>query len=251
VSVEARWIRCSESQSPCKDKRVRQALDYALDKALIRDKLYGAEVFQVKGWIGVTPSAIGYSPALDPRPSDPAKGRQLLADAGYPGGKGFGKLIVNTWAASASPLQVEGAQLAADSWKRELGLDVEVKVAEETGIKTRWYAGELNGQLMWRDDETRPDSTAWLNTAYGDIETRNRRHQDPELIRTVLATTEIVDPDKRAEATAKLVLLLRDEAYQLQIGYVNIPWAVGPRVLTWQPYPMSGWATALHTVTLK
>jgi peptide/nickel transport system substrate-binding protein len=251
-AVEARWIGCWETQLPCYDKRVRQALGYAIDKELIRDKLYGGpEVFQVKGWVGVTPSGIGYTPALDPWPFDPAKARQLLAEAGYPGGKGFGKLLVNTWAASSSPMQVEGAQLAAEFWKRELGLDVEVKVAEETGVKTRWYAGELNGQLMWRDDETRPDSTAWLNTAYGDLKTRNRRHQDPELVRVVLATTEILDSDKRAESSTKLFLRLRDESYQIAIGYVNVPWGVGPRVLTWRPYPMSGWVTALHTITLK
>jgi hypothetical protein len=49
----------------------------------------------------------------------------------------------------------------------------------------------------------------------------------------------------------QLLLRLQDESYQLALGYVNIPWAVGPRVLTWQPYSMSGWVTALHTVTLK
>jgi peptide/nickel transport system substrate-binding protein len=252
VALEARFLRCSESQSPCRDKRVRQALDYAIDKALIRDKLYGGpEVMQVKGWVGATPSSIGYTPALDPRPFDPAKGRQLLADAGYPGGKGFGKLILNTWTGTAAPLRVEGATLIADAWRKELGLDVEVVVGEETGMKTRWYAGELNGQMMYRDDESRPDASAWLNTAYGDTTTRNRRHQDPELVRSVLAVTEILDPTKRAEAMEKLFLQLRDESYQLAIGYLNIPWGVGPRVVTWRPYALSGWVTALHTVTLK
>jgi ABC-type transport system substrate-binding protein len=257
VALEARWIGCWEPQLPCHDKRVRQALDYAIDKEVIRDRLYGGpEVLYLKGWVGATPSAIGYTDALNPRPFDPTKARQLLAEAGYktpdnPSGKDFGKLILNTWADTAAPLQVEGAQLAADVWKRELGLDVEVRVADETGIKTHWYAGELNGQMMWRSDETRPDSSAWLNTAYGDTTTRNRRHEDPVLVRTVLDTIEILDPDKRAESMEQLLLRLQDESYQLALGYVNIPWAVGPRVLTWQPYSMSGWVTALHTVTLK
>ena len=257
VALEARWIGCWEPQLPCHDKRVRQALDYAIDKELIRDRLYGGpEVLHLKGWVGTTPNAIGYTDALRPRPFDPTKARQLLAEAGYktpdnPTGKDFGKLIVNTWADTAAPLQVEGAQLAADLWKKELGLDVEVRVSDETATKDQWYAGQLNGQMMWRSDETRPDASAWLNTAYGDLETRNRRHEDPVLARTVLDTVEIIDPDKRAEAMKQLFLRLQDESYQLAIGYVNIPWAVGPRVVTWQPYPMSGWVTALHTVTLK
>ena len=59
---------------PCDDQRVRQALAYAMDKETLRDRLYGPEVMQVKGWGAVTPSTIGYSPELDPRPFDPGQG---------------------------------------------------------------------------------------------------------------------------------------------------------------------------------
>ena len=39
-----------QAQFPCRDKRVRQALQYALNKELMRDQLYGGpEVMQVKG----------------------------------------------------------------------------------------------------------------------------------------------------------------------------------------------------------
>ena len=251
VAVEVRWMGCWEPQHPCSDKRVRQALDYAIDKELIRQTLYGPEVFQVKGWVGVTPSAIGYTPELDPRPFDPDKARQLLAEAGYPGGEGFAKLIVNTWGETSSPYQVEGAQLVADTWRRELGIPVEVVVGEETGIKKQWKAQALNGQVMWRDDEARRDATAWTNSAYGNIKTKNRRHEDPELLAVVQETVQIVDQAEREAALTKLFPRLKDESYQLGIGYVNIPWAVGPRVLTWEPYPISGWVTALHTITLK
>ena len=251
VAVEVRWMGCWEPQHPCSDKRVRQALDYAIDKDLIQATLYGPEVFQVKGWVGVTPNAIGYTPALDPRPFDPDKARQLLVDAGYPGGEGFNKLTINTWGTTSSPLQVEGAQLAAHTWRKELGIDVEVIVGEETGIKKQWKAGALNGQVMWRDDEARRDATAWTNSAYGNIKTKNRRHEDPELLRLVQDTVQIVDKDEREAALTTLFPRLKDESYQLGIGYVNIPWAVGPRVLMWEPYPISGWITALHTITLK
>jgi len=89
---------CFRSEFPCSKKEVRQALDYAIDKTVIRDQLYGGpEVFQTKGWAHTTPSSIGYSPDLDPFPYDPDKARQLLAQAGYPGGQGFGKVILNTW----------------------------------------------------------------------------------------------------------------------------------------------------------
>ncbi len=252
VYVDAKLLGCWEPQHPCHDKRVRQALDYAINKELIRDQLYGGpEVFQVKGWSVISPSTLGYTPALDPWPQDVAKARQLLADAGYPGGKGFGKLIMYTWPSTSMPLQVEAAQLAAEFWRRELGLDVEVKVGDSLGIAKRWRAGEINGQILWRDNESRKDSTAITTSSYGDIKSFTRVSEDPEVLRLVQETVQILDPDKRTEASKKLFLRLRDESHQLGIGYVNIPWAVGPRVLTWQPYPLALFPSALHTITLK
>ena len=168
--IENRLVGCWKPQR-CHDKRVRQALDYAIDKEAIQQLMGGPEVFQVKGWVGVTPSSIGYTPALDPRPFDPDKARQLLAEAGYQtptnsDGKDFGKLIVNTWIAS-TPFVVEAAQLAADFWKRELGLDVEVRVGDEGGIKKAQYGRQIDGQIMWRDNETKIDISGTLISQFG------------------------------------------------------------------------------------
>jgi peptide/nickel transport system substrate-binding protein len=251
VYIWTRLFGCYEPQYPCSDKRVRQALDYAIDREVMRDQLYGGpEVFQVKGWSVVTPSTIGSTPELDPRPFDPDKARQLLADAGYPGGEGFGKLIVHTNPSIAMPFVVEAAQLAADSWIRELGLDVEVRVGDDSGLKKLEISGGLNGQIWWRDNEARKDPLTVLGR-YGDPENPSRLSEDPEITRLVQETVQIVDPDQRAEAYKKLFSRLRDESYELSLGYVNIPWAVGPRVQTWSPYPLSPWVSALHTITLK
>ncbi|MSQ22336.1 MAG: ABC transporter substrate-binding protein [Dehalococcoidia bacterium] len=252
ISVYIKLVGCWEPQHPCHDKRVRQALDYAINKDLIRDRLYGgSEVFQVKGWTAVTPSTIGYTRELDPLPFDPNKARQLLADAGYPGGQGFGKLIVNTHPSISIPFMVEGAQLGAEFWRRELGLDTEVRVGDGVGIRKRQQAGELNGQLWWYDVTGRKDATSTMAVNYGDLESPNRAHGDPELVRLVRETFGILNVDEQAEASKKLYLRLRDESYNLGIGYVNIPWGVGPRVLTWSPYSLSNHPSALHTITLK
>ena len=72
-----------------------------------------------------------------------------------------------------------------------------------------------------------------------------------ELAGLVRETVQIVDSDERTEALTKMYLRLKDESYQFGIGYANLPWAVGPGVLTWQPFPLSPWPSALHTITLK
>ena len=252
VWVDVLLLGCFDPQYPCHDKRVRQALDFAIDKELIRDRLFGGpDVFQVKGWNVVTPSTIGYTPALDPSPFDPDKARQLLVDAGYPGGEGFGKLIVNTRVSTALPLQVEMVQLAAEFWKRELGLDVEVRVLDGVGLGQRARALELNGQIIWRDNETRTDARRNVSAYFGDPEGYRHLHEDPELFQLVQETIQILDEDKQVEALQKMYLRTRNEGYKIGIGYANIPWAVRPRVLTWQPYRLSIWPSGLHTVTLE
>lgn len=242
----------ADENLPCAKKDFRQALNYAIDKELIRDQLYGGdEVFQVKGWGNVTPSTIGYSPDLDPFPFDPDKARQLLTDAGYPGGEGVGTLVLHTWQSTSMPFQTEAAQLAAEFWKRELGLDIEVRVGDSTAIRGAWKDGELNGQMIWRDNETRRDATSSAISGYGDPEGGTRRSEDPELRRRVQEAAEIVDNAARAEAMSKVYPLLREASYDISIGYVNIPWGVGSRIDNWEPLPLAPNISGLHTVTLK
>jgi ABC-type transport system substrate-binding protein len=252
IYISALPYGCYRPQYPCYDKRVRQALAYAIDKGVIRDKLFGGpEVFQVRGWAHVTPSSIGYSPDLDPFPFDPAKARQLLADAGYPGGKGFGKFIVTTWVSTATPFLPESAQLAAEFWRRELGLDVEVVVGDEANLKRQALTEELFGQFRWADNEARLDGGTIVRSSYGTPTHAGRRHENPELFALVNKTQAVIDPAERAVAYNNLYKRLRDEHYVMGIGYINIPWAVGPRVLAWQPWPLAFYPSNLHGITLK
>jgi peptide/nickel transport system substrate-binding protein len=241
-----------EPDVPFSKKEVRQALAYALDLKVFQDNLFGAEVFVPKGWSYVTPSSIGYSPDLDPFPYDPDKARQLLADAGYPGGQGFGKLVVNTWVSTAIPFLPESAQLAADFWKRELGLDVEVIVGDEAANKkTNATEGGFRGQTRWFDNEARRDGASITRSSMGTLDVGGRHHEDPELYKLVEETLAVIDPAQRPEASNKLYKVLRDEQYQMGIGYINIPWAVGPRIATWEPFPLAFYPSGLHTITLK
>ena len=56
------------------------------------------------------------------------------------------------------PFLPESAQLAGEMWKRELGLDTEVRVGDETALKKATLAQTLNGQILWRDNEARIDA---------------------------------------------------------------------------------------------
>jgi len=74
-----------KGKNPFKDARVREAFYRAIDMNAIRTKV-------MRGFSQITaemvgPGVNGFDPALNERPAyDPAKSRQLLAEAGYPDG---------------------------------------------------------------------------------------------------------------------------------------------------------------------
>ena len=244
---------------PCMDKRVRHALSYAVDKELMRDRLYGGpEAMEVErgGWGAVTPSTIGYSADLKPFPFDPAKARALLTEAGYknpdnPNGKDFGPLVVNTWVSALMPFLPESAQLAAENWKRELGIETEVVVGEEVSMKDAYKAGNLDGQIVWRDNETRLDAASIMGSHFGRRDKRDRGHNDPVLFEAVEEAISVFADAERPAALNKLYRQLYEEQYLIGIGTINIPWALGPDVADWQPFPVAFYPSSMHTLILK
>jgi peptide/nickel transport system substrate-binding protein len=71
------------TKGPCVDRRVRQALNYALDKREIIEHLFKGNAELLKGVL--TPLHFGYDPSVPGYPYDPEKAMRLLADAGHRG----------------------------------------------------------------------------------------------------------------------------------------------------------------------
>jgi len=71
-------------KGPCRDTRVRQALNYALDIDKIIREIKNGAATPLNGFL--TPHHFGYNPETSVYPYDPEKARSLLADAGYKNG---------------------------------------------------------------------------------------------------------------------------------------------------------------------
>lgn len=96
--------------TPIRDRRVRQAMNLAVDKeAISKDLLAG--IFPASGQL-VTPMAFGHDPSIKPYAHDPAQARRLLADAGYPNGFPFVAEVsaefASTWQKMAQDLNAVG-----------------------------------------------------------------------------------------------------------------------------------------------
>jgi peptide/nickel transport system substrate-binding protein len=260
---QVRALGCHVERFPCYDKRVRLALNYALDKELIRDKLYGPEYMVLKGWFAVTPGSLGYSPGLDPWPFDPVKARELLTEAGYknpdnPGGKDFGKLWVDVAPEVVNPLTPETAQIAADMWSKHLGLDVEVKVwdssARSKARRVKEPDNPLYGHIYFSTNEGRIDPRGTTRTSHANPTYAARMidpDKDPELFALVEEVLGTIDPVEQEKKLISMYQRIRGEGHWIPLGYVNSPWGVGPRILTWEPLPASNYPSGLHTITLK
>ena len=69
---------------PLTKKKVRQAINLAIDKQSIVDNIYMGTAMVAKN--GMPPSMLGYNDDIVDYPYDPARAKTLLAEAGYPDG---------------------------------------------------------------------------------------------------------------------------------------------------------------------
>ena len=77
------WLTIYQDQAPLRSQQVRQALNWAVDRAEIGRVTYGT----YSPWGAPFPAQIAdFTPVFTPYGYDQAKARQLLAEAGYPDG---------------------------------------------------------------------------------------------------------------------------------------------------------------------
>jgi peptide/nickel transport system substrate-binding protein len=83
-SLQSMRIHLNAGEAPFDDVRVRQAINYAIDRGTILETLLeGAGSLMGSP---TPPGMFGYNPDVEPYPYDPEKARELLAEAGYEDG---------------------------------------------------------------------------------------------------------------------------------------------------------------------
>lgn len=113
-------------KGPFSDQRVRQALNYAVDKDAITKKLlhgYAVPIGQP-----YAPSAFGYTKEVGPYPYDPERAKKLLKEAGYNG---------------SNPLQVEFVNFRADLnpvWESVASYFSDVGILVKTRFNPNFFA---------------------------------------------------------------------------------------------------------------
>ena len=117
------------------DIRVREALDIAIDRSAIAQKVhFGFSEPQKSIWFS---GALGFRDELESPPYDPERAKQLLSEAGYPDG-----FKTKVYLAAGNPGSKEVLESVASMWK-QIGVDLEIFEIEGGELFARWSVGEL------------------------------------------------------------------------------------------------------------
>jgi oligopeptide transport system substrate-binding protein len=140
---------------PFKDRRVREAFARAVDKASIVKNVH-EEVPRLAE--GIVPFGVpGHDPSFKGYQYDPAKAKKLLAEAGYPGGKGFPPLTLS-FRASMEDIKNTAVAVQADLQKN-LGIDVQLDETEWTTFLNKRKQGVMPFYfLRWMADYLDPQN---------------------------------------------------------------------------------------------
>ena len=184
------------------DKRVRQAIEYAIDRPAIVKTLghgYWHALTQL-----ATEAVYGYDPSIEGRPYNPAKARQLLAEAGYPNGFRI-KLIGG-----------EGTELLkvftmVQTYLAEVGIKAEIEIADPALWKQYRADKPWHNAMLFRHFSSDPNFTWSLfdfhsNREYG--QTSVLRNFDNLLDESLRAR----DYETLVNTTRRVVKHIYDEA---------------------------------------
>lgn len=198
------FYKINVTKPPLNDKRVRQALAIALDReAIVKNVTRGG---QLPAYSLTPPDTGGYTPRAK-IPRDFNLARKLLADAGFPGGKGLPpiEILYNTYEDHKRI-----AEAVQQMWKQNLGVDArllnqEWKVYLDSVHSMNYQVARQGWIGDYNDPNTFLDN--WV-TGGGNNETG---WSNPEYDRLIAEAARTIDPAQRLEVFQKAEAILMDE----------------------------------------
>jgi len=147
---------------PLTKKKVRQAINLAIDKQSIIDNLYMGTA--IKATNGMPPFMLGYNDAIEDYPYDPAKAKALLAEAGYPDGFEVTLYVMPL----SRPYMFDPPKIgeAIQSYLAAVGITVKFYQADwATYLQETEQGNHQMCLLGWSGDNGDPDN--FMNVLYG------------------------------------------------------------------------------------
>jgi oligopeptide transport system substrate-binding protein len=226
--VGAYFYRINVKRKPLDNPKVRLALNLALDReSIVKNITRGKQ----RPETGYTPPGMeGYEP-LDVIHYDPDRARQLLAEAGYPNGKGFPKFNILT---NTNQWHRTVAEAIQQMWKQELNIDVGIENQEwkvyldsqnslNYDISRSGWIGDFMDPVtflsIWRTGDGN-NNTGWSNPAYDNL---------------LDQAAQTADPQQRFSILRQAEELWLSEPSGVLIYWYTLVYLLDPSVKNWNP----------------
>jgi peptide/nickel transport system substrate-binding protein len=229
-----------DPKSQWTDKRVRLAASYAVDRA----RLSEAETLGASKLTGsIVPRSFEFALPIEPHPYNPARAKQLLAEAGYPNGFDAGELHVTP------PYFARGEAIV--SYLGAVGIKARMRPMERAAFFSAWQAKKLRGicvcgtglygNASTRMSEVVPSEGTYAYGGYPDVDALYRQQASE------------TDRKKREALLLQIQQILHERVRFAPLFEYHWPSGIGPRVaepalMLINPYP---WSAPLEEVRLK
>ena len=210
--------------NPLKDKRVREALSLAINRAAIVERLMGG-VAVAAGEL-LPPSMFGANPDAQPTPFDPDRAAELMAEAGY--ADGFRVVLGTPNDRYINDDRI--AQAVAQMWSR-IGVETEVDAMTASVFFSRRNAFDFSIYLAGWGSGTGEMSSPLVSlvstrdSARGMGGTNLGRYSNPEMDAVVIEALRTVDAEAREALLQQASRMVIEDFGILPLHFEVTPWA--------------------------
>ena len=236
------WMDMNVNRPPFDDVRVRQALNYAVDKERIIDEVYDGRAFALPG--PLSPFNNFVNEDLRPYPYDPDRARALLTGAGWTDSDGDGILDKDSQplALTLDTLQMWYPLAEAVSAQfQAIGIRVDIRIWDRSVINPQLLAGERMAYLDgWGDaafDPVGHFEAKWHGRVEGQPYGRaNYSGYDNERVNELIRMGEIsADSAERQKIYDEAQEIIYEEAPAVFLILPAVIEAASVRIQNWEP----------------
>ena len=212
------------ARAPWSNTQVRQAFNLAIDREKVSQVISRGLYKPTR--VLVAPGIQGYDPkhALQGGPAD---AQRLLAEAGFPGGRGFPEFRLTAPDIRGNRIL---AELLQQMWKDTLGITTRIEVMEPKAFSA-WRSGRKNQPFdiytrggWWSDYE---DPTNWYNIFFEDG-WLNSHWQNEQFLQLVRAAAPELNRAKRIALYEQADIVLERESPTIGLWYFTDYWMRKP-----------------------
>ena len=213
----------------CRDKHVRQALNYGLDvEEVIKQVKHGAAT-RLNGYL--TPHHFGYNPDMKPYPYDTDHAKSLLAEAGYVDGL---KLTVDLPTRMPDEAQALGEMM--QTYYAKIGVDVElVSYSDRPGYAEMVRAKQIHDICCFDSSPLSTFRVLREKIHSGFKGPWWEGYSNSEVDRLINEAQKTFDTEKRGKIYQRVFQLIHDDAPWLFLYRPTYYWAVSKELRDWRP----------------